>query len=118
MEGSWIPTLVGTRVAFMSSLCFAAVHLEAISSSSGESYEAAAAKLEVMHLINESMSNPTHVASNPIIVSAVHLTFAELVNLEDAVASSHCGGIERMISIRGGAHKLGMDGQLAGITTT
>ena len=115
MERYWIPLIIGSKVAFSGSICLAATQMDAMGSSNVESYEAAASKLDAMHLINESMRDPTNIASNPVIAGAVQLVFCELINLGDSVASSHCNGIDRMVQLRGGLRNLGLDGYMAGI---
>jgi len=83
----------------------------------GDSRVTAAVKAEVTHLIQKSLSDPQRRCDDATIISTVHLLAAEFMKGEDHALMPHEHGLRKMVAMRGGLDKLGLDGQIAAILT-
>lgn len=68
---------------------------------------------EIVHLINESLSNEATCISDPTIVTVLHLFTGELMMANESALRLHERGLWTMVSQRGGLDKLGGDGLIA-----
>jgi hypothetical protein len=113
----WIPTLVKSPHAFLSTLCIASAHLDAINGRTTESVQTLALRQEVMHLISQSLLNPAGRTDDFNVIALFQLIASELIAGQETALAYHEGGIEAMISLRGGLEKLGVNGWVASILT-
>lgn len=117
---SWVPALIRSRHAFLSTLCIASTHLDATNNRPAESIETIALRQEVIHLISRSLLNP-----NPLtriddftIIALVQLICSEIVAGNETHLQYHEDGMEKMVKQRGGLERLGVGGELASILTS
>ncbi|OCL14485.1 hypothetical protein AOQ84DRAFT_221276, partial [Glonium stellatum] len=115
---SWVPALIKTRHAFLSTLCIASTHRDATKYRPTESYETLALRQEVIHLIQQSILNPHTCTDDSTIIALVQLICSEMINGEEKMLEYHEGGMETMVKLRGGLEKLGVGGELASILTS
>jgi hypothetical protein len=109
----WIPTVLSAPHTFLSTLCCASAHLDAVLERDIESVETSLLRQEVMHLISQGMVHPGQQADDLNVTSVVQLIVSEIIGREKNSLKIHEGGLERMIQVRGGLDKLGMKGYLA-----
>jgi len=112
MGQHWIPTLILSPHAFLSTLCIASAHHDAIFDRA-ESAGTIALRQEVMHLIGQSLVNPQSRVDDFNIAALTQLIASEIISREDMALSYHEKGIEAMIKQRGGLGQLGVKGRLA-----
>lgn len=109
----WIPTLVKSPHAFLSTLCIASAHYDAINERAIESVQTLALRQEVMHLISQSLLNPQTRGDDFNVVALTQLIASEIIAGEDMALDFHETGIEAMVTQRGGMGQLGVNGRLA-----
>lgn len=68
-------------------------------------------------MINESMRDPQMQTADATIVAVLQLLNAEIMGCDDSIMHTHQNGLHAMIRQRGGLGELGVNGQLAAITT-
>ncbi|KAF2276050.1 uncharacterized protein EI97DRAFT_433461 [Westerdykella ornata] len=109
----WIPTLVKSPHAFLSTLCIASTHYDAVHNAQIESLQTTALRQEVIHLIHQNILNPETKVDDYNIIALTQLIASEIIAREDATLGFHEAGIEAMVRTRGGLNKLGVNGRLA-----
>ena len=109
----WIATLVKSPHAFLSTLCIASAHYDAIHERPIESVQTLALRQEVMHLISQSMVNPQSRVDDYNIIALTQLIVSELISGQEAALNYHELGIGAMIKQRGGLEKLDANGRIA-----
>ncbi|KAF2471954.1 uncharacterized protein BDR25DRAFT_284279 [Lindgomyces ingoldianus] len=107
MGRHWIPTLVKSPHAFLSTLCIASAHHDAISSRSAESFQTLALRQEVIHLIGRNILDREQCVSDFNIIALTQLICSEIIAGEKGALGYHEGGIEKMVNLRGGLRQLG-----------
>jgi hypothetical protein len=109
----WIPTVVKLPHTFLSTLCLASAHYDAVYERPIESVQTLALRQEVMHLISQNLLNPESRGDDYNIVALTQLIASEIIAAEEMTLDFHETGIEAMIRQRGGLEHLGMNGRLA-----
>ncbi|CAI6245738.1 unnamed protein product [Periconia digitata] len=113
----WIPAVVDSPHAFLSTLCIASAHFDAIHGQAIESVQTLALRQEVMHLISQSLVNPQSRTNDYNIIALTQLMASEIVASQEIALSFHEAGMEVMINQRGGLEELGLKGRLAPVVT-
>ncbi|KAF2632067.1 hypothetical protein BU25DRAFT_406579 [Macroventuria anomochaeta] len=113
MGQHWIPTVLSAPHTFLSTLCCASAHLDAIFERDIESVETSSLRQEVMHLIGQNMVHPGKQVGDLNITALIQLIVSEVIGREEISLRIHEAGLEKMISLRGGLNQLGMRGYLA-----
>ncbi|KAF2460725.1 hypothetical protein BDY21DRAFT_376610 [Lineolata rhizophorae] len=116
LQKNWVPTLLSTRLSFLSCLALASVHWDVVHGCPVDSYETTVVKTEIVHMINETMADEVAKSSDATIMSVLHLIVAEIMGLDDEI-TLHELGIEQMIRLRGGLAELGTNGFIASLMT-
>lgn len=109
----WIPTLLKSPHAFLSTLCIASVHLDAVKELPNESTQTTALRQEVIHLINQNLASANSQVDDFNIIAVTQLIASEIIACQDTSLSLHESGVEAMIKQRGGLNQLGVNGLLA-----
>ncbi|KAF1965523.1 hypothetical protein BU23DRAFT_560987 [Bimuria novae-zelandiae CBS 107.79] len=109
----WIPTVVQRPHTFLSTLCLASAHYDAVHERSIESVQTLALRQEVMHLISQNLLNPETRGDDHNVVALTQLIASEIIAAEEMTLDFHERGIDAMIRTRGGLRQLGMNGRLA-----
>ena len=115
---SWVPALIRSRHAFLSTLCIASTHLDATNNRPTESIETIVLRQEVIHLISRSLLNPLTRIDDFTIIALVQLICSEVVSGNEIHLQYHEDGMEKMVKERGGLERLGVGGELASILTS
>ena len=68
-------------------------------------------------MINDALADPKQQAADATIVSVLHLLNSEIMGCDDQTMTIHQQGLHQMIRKRGGLAHLGVDGELAMIST-
>ena len=121
----WIPTILRARHAFLSTLCISSAHDDIMTRAilpahlqTGESLESRwKVRNGVIHMINESISDPEMRTTDETIIAVLHVLNSEIMGCNDRSMRIHQNGLHTMIKERGGLDKLGAGGQLAFILT-
>ncbi|KAJ4301819.1 hypothetical protein N0V90_003915 [Kalmusia sp. IMI 367209] len=113
MGAHWIPTLVKSPHAFLSTLCIASAHYDAINERPVESVQTLALRQEVMHLIGQNLLNPESRGDDYNVIALTQLIASEMIAGEEMTLAFHETGVEAMVKQRGGIEKLGVNGRLA-----
>ncbi|KAF2748122.1 hypothetical protein M011DRAFT_32278 [Sporormia fimetaria CBS 119925] len=113
MGQHWIPTLVKSPHAFLSTLCIASAHYDAIHNREVESLHTVALRQEVMHLIHQNILNPNTKVDDYNIIALTQLIASEIIGREETMLDYHEKGIEGMVNMRGGLRQLGVNGRVA-----
>jgi hypothetical protein len=117
--------LLGARHAFLSTIAISSAHDDLMRRSSCppeerprvESVDRATVRHEVTSMINQSLSDPQMQTSDATLVAVLHLLNAEIMGCDDNIMHVHRRGLNAMIEQRGGLDRLGVHGQIAGVTT-
>ena len=109
----WIPTVVQLPHTFLSTLCLASAHFDAVQEREIESVQTLALRQEVIHLINQNLLDPTSRGDDYNIVALTQLIASEIIAGDEMTLEFHETGIEAMIKLRGGLRHLGVNGRLA-----
>lgn len=109
----WIPTLVKSPHAFLSTLCIASAHYDAVYELPEESVQTTALRQEVIHLISQNLLNAQTRGDDYNIIALMQLIASEIITGEDMMLNYHENGIEAIIGQRGGLEQLGVKGRLA-----
>lgn len=109
----WVSTLIKSPHAFLSTLCIASAHYDAMQGRSVESVQTLALRQEVMHLISQSLVDPQARINDYNIVALTQLIVSELISDQESALNYHEAGVKTMIKQRGGLHKLGANGRIA-----
>jgi hypothetical protein len=113
MGRHWIPTVLSAPHTFLSTLCCASAHLDAILDRATESVETSLLRQEVIHLISQNMLHPDRKVDELNITSTIQLIVCEIIGREEISLKINENGIEQMILLRGGLNHLHMNGYLA-----
>jgi hypothetical protein len=113
MGQHWIPTVLSSAPTFLSTLCIASSHYDAIHERGTESVETMALRIEVVHLIGQSILNPTEKVGDQNIATLIQLIVSEMIGRDEFSLAFHERGIEAMVRVRGGLNQLGINGHLA-----
>ncbi|KAH7114465.1 hypothetical protein B0J11DRAFT_511191 [Dendryphion nanum] len=108
----WIPTLVKSPHAFLSTLCIASAHLDAINERAVESVQTLALRQEVMHLISQNLLQPHSKVDDFNVIALTQLIASEMIAGEEGALGYHQKGVEAMVNARGGVDKLGVNGRV------
>lgn len=109
----WIPSLVKAPHTFLSTLCIASTHCDAINERPVESVQSLALRQEVMHLISQNLLNPQARGDDFNIVALTQLIASETIVGGETALIFHEAGVEAMVKQRGGIHMLGANGRIA-----
>lgn len=109
----WIPTLVKSPHAFLSTLCIASAHFDAVQNLQIESIQTTALRQEVIHLIHQNILNSQTKVDDFNVIALTQLIASEIIAGEETSLNFHEKGVEAMVGSRGGLNQLGVDGRIA-----
>ena len=109
----WIPTVLSSPHTFLSTLCCASAHLDAILERTTESLETVALRQEVMHLIDQNIVDPSRQVDDMNLTALLQLIVSEVIARHEIPVKFHAHGIRAMFEQRGGLNQLGVHGYLA-----
>ncbi|TKA64069.1 hypothetical protein B0A49_06486 [Cryomyces minteri] len=112
----WLPALMESPHAFMSSLCVSSTHHDVMIDCIGDSQDTTRVQTDVLRLIHESLDDPMKQASDVTIIAVLHYLVIVAIKSPEQL-NCHVKGIKEMVDIRGGLGKLGVNGELAAILT-
>lgn len=111
----WIPTVLSTPHTFLSTLCVASAHYDAILDRKAESIETISLRTEIIHILTQNLLHP--VVEKKVddfnITTLIQLICSEVVGRKEFALDVHEKGLEDMINVRGGLNQLGVEGYLA-----
>lgn len=113
MGKHWIPTVLSAPHTFLSTLCCASAHLDAIFERDVESVETSSLRQEIIHLVSQNMVHPGKEVDDLNITALIQLIVSEVIGREELSLKINESGLETMIYLRGGLNQLGMSGYLA-----
>ncbi|KAK5168403.1 uncharacterized protein LTR77_006973 [Saxophila tyrrhenica] len=121
----WMPTMLKARHAFLSSLCISAAHddimrrnlLPPDKRATESLMKRIRVRTAVIAMINESINDPETRTSDETIIAVLHVLNSEIMGCTDLSMRIHQEGLHEMIRDRGGLEKLGVNGQIARIST-
>ncbi|KAF1953388.1 hypothetical protein CC80DRAFT_420174 [Byssothecium circinans] len=102
----WVPALVKSPHAFLSTLCIASAHFDAINDRAIESVQTMALRQEIIHLISQSLLNPQTRTNDFNVIAVTQLIASELIAGQETALAYHEAGLETMVYQRGGLNKL------------
>ncbi|KAF2019023.1 hypothetical protein BU24DRAFT_110733 [Aaosphaeria arxii CBS 175.79] len=111
MGQHWIPTLVDSPHAFLSTISIASAHKDALDMIQGDSMQTVALRLELMHLIEQQLIQGKIDDHN--IIAVTQLIASEIISGDESVVQSHEKGLTTMVELRGGLENLGLTGRVA-----
>jgi hypothetical protein len=118
MGRHWVPTMLKTPAAFLSTLCVASIQRDIINGKHGEGRETFHLRLEVVHYISQTITNSRSSVDDATIMAVLQLLASDLIRGETRELLWHEDGMERMVESRGGLDALETGGDLAGMMTT
>ncbi|WPG99753.1 Hypothetical protein R9X50_00257200 [Acrodontium crateriforme] len=121
----WVPSLLTSRPAFLSTLCISSAHDDIMSRSSRptqdqrstESFERIRVRAEVIQMITKIMKDPELQTADTTIIAVLQLLNSEIMGCEETTMQWHQHGLHEMVRQRGGLDQLGLHGKLASILT-
>ncbi|PIB00674.1 hypothetical protein CB0940_00586 [Cercospora beticola] len=121
----WVPTLLKSRHAFLSTICISASHDDIMMRGQQAPHErlpyGSTARLkvrsEVLALINQALADPETQSTDGTIIAILQVLNSEMMGCDDQIMQIHQNGLHDLVGQRGGLSKLGLDGQLASIIT-
>ena len=116
MGASWVPAMLHNRLAFLSTLCIAAAHEDAMHLRATDSDEMTAIKTEVTHLMIYEMRS----VDNLEIMAILELLCSEIIRTgaDESQLYMHSQSIMKFVKQKGGLENLGLKGDLAKFLTT
>lgn len=82
-----------------------------------ESLERARVRSEVTQMVQECLEDPEMATADATIIAVLHLLNSEIMGCNDSFMRAHQKGLHVMVQQRGGLMGLGVNGQLASIST-
>ena len=82
------------------------------------SFECSKVRVEVIGMINKSLSCPQLRTADATIIAVLQLLHSEIISGNEETMAVHQAGLRAMVQQRGGLHKLGVNGFLAGNLAT
>ncbi|KXT13771.1 hypothetical protein AC579_6596 [Pseudocercospora musae] len=121
----WVPTLLKSRHAFLSTICISASHDDIMLRGLQTPQERAPfgseqrmkVRSEVLQLINQALADPQMQTADATLVAVLHVLNSEIMGCDDTIMRIHQEGLHNLVRQRGGLDRLGVDGQLALILT-
>ncbi|KAM3418384.1 hypothetical protein BST61_g4378 [Cercospora zeina] len=121
----WVPTLLRSRHAFLSTICISASHDDIMMRGQQAPHErlpyGSEARLkvrsEVLGLINQALANPETQSNDGTIIAILQVLNSEIMGCDANIMQIHQNGLHDLVKQRGGLSKLGLNGQLASIIT-
>ncbi|EME88252.1 uncharacterized protein MYCFIDRAFT_86047 [Pseudocercospora fijiensis CIRAD86] len=121
----WVPTLLKSRHAFLSTICISASHDDIMRRGLQTPQERAPfgseqrmkVRSEVLQLINQALADPQMQTADATLVAVLHVLNSEIMGCDDSIMRIHQEGLHNLVRQRGGLDRLGVDGQLASILT-
>ena len=115
MGASWVPAMLHNRLAFLSTLCIAAAHDDAMHGRTTDSDEMTAIKTEVTHLIMQMRS-----VDNLEIMAILEHLCSEIIRTgaDESQLYMHSQSMMEFVKQKGGLQNLGLGGDLAKFLTT
>jgi hypothetical protein len=113
MGQHWIPTLVKSPHAFLSTLCIASAQLDAVQNRPFESIQTTALRQEVIHLIGQNLLNSQSKVDDYNVIALTQLIASEVIGSDDVAIGYHEAGVAAMVKTRGGMEQLGVNGRIA-----
>ncbi|KAI9691892.1 MAG: hypothetical protein M1822_007965 [Bathelium mastoideum] len=116
MGASWVPAMLHHQIAFLSTLCIAAAHEDAMQLRTTDSEEMAAIKTEVTHRMIYEMQQ----VDNLEIMAILELLCSEIIRTgaDESQLYMHSQSINKFVKQKGGLANLGLKGDLAKFLTT
>ncbi|KAL9090722.1 MAG: hypothetical protein Q9165_005210 [Trypethelium subeluteriae] len=116
MGASWVPAMLHNRLAFLSTLCMAAAHDDAMQCRTSDSDEMTAIKTEVTHLMIYEMQS----VDNLEIMAILEHLCSEIMRTgaDESQLYMHSQSMMKFVKQKGGLQKLGLGGDLAKFLTT
>lgn len=115
MGRRWIPTVLSAPHTFLSTLCVASAHYDAILERQVESVETISLRTEIIHLVSQNVVHPD--ARNKVddfnLTALIQLIASEVIGRTELALDIHEKGLETMVNMRGGLSQLGVSGCLA-----
>ncbi|SMQ46568.1 unnamed protein product [Zymoseptoria tritici ST99CH_1A5] len=121
----WIPTILQSRHAFLSTICISASHDDVMQRGLQAPHERAPfgslermkVRGEIIGMVNAALDDPAARLADTTVVSVLHLLNSEIMGCTDFTMAMHARGLHDLVRQRGGLHRLGMNGSLASMTT-
>ncbi|KAF3035002.1 hypothetical protein E8E12_004237 [Didymella heteroderae] len=115
MGRRWIPTVLSTPHTYLSTLCVASAHYDAILDRKAESIETISLRTEIIHILTQNLLHPVveRKVDDFNITTLIQLICSEVVGRKEIALDIHEKGLEDMINVRGGLSQLGLEGYLA-----
>lgn len=107
MERYWLPLVLNCPHTFLSTLCIASAHLDAVRGLVNDSLETITLRQEVVHVIGQCLTDAIKNTDDQNLMALVNLIASEVVGREKGSLRWHEDGIEVMIKQRGGLNNLG-----------
>ncbi|KAF2234923.1 hypothetical protein EV356DRAFT_140247 [Viridothelium virens] len=116
MGASWVPAMLHNRLAFLSTLCMAAAHEDAMHCRTSDSDEMTAIKTEVTHLMIYEMQS----VDNLEIMAILEHLCSEIIRTgaDESQLYMHSQSMMKFVKQKGGLQNLGLGGDLAKFLTT
>ncbi|GAB7325254.1 hypothetical protein MBLNU13_g09318t1 [Cladosporium sp. NU13] len=123
---TWLQTAnTAVDLEKLNTICISAAHDEAMQrivfgsetlsprgSKKAVVYERLAVKSEVIAMINASLDDPDQRVSDATIIAVMNIFNSEIIGCDASALKIHQKGLNEMISMRGGLHKLGVNAVL------
>ncbi|KAK6443304.1 hypothetical protein LTR95_000130 [Oleoguttula sp. CCFEE 5521] len=124
LSSGWVPKLMETRHAFLSTVCLSAAYTDIIRRASTrnaptfvESYERLRVRDEIMQMVNLSLSDPKEGISDGTTIAVLHLLTSEMLTNDPAVLAVHSEGLTRIMQLRGDLLRETTSGYLPALVT-
>ncbi|KAF2859830.1 hypothetical protein K470DRAFT_248603 [Piedraia hortae CBS 480.64] len=122
MGQMWVPTLLTSRPAFLSTLTISTSHNDIMSREFGtvgwpprtESRERVLVRGEVLRMIQECLDDERLRLADATVISVIHLLASEIMSCDERAILVHRNGLLKLIQQRGGLQRLGANGSIAG----
>ncbi|KAK4998822.1 hypothetical protein LTR66_002012 [Elasticomyces elasticus] len=123
MGRSWVPALLSAPHPFLSSLCISSVHQDAMMLSHSplsraiDSIRTRRLRSEVINLILSKINLGRAATDDQTIIAVMCLICSDVMSHNEGSLTVHEQGLQKMVRLRGGLKKLGVDGVLAAVLT-
>ncbi|KAK4993930.1 hypothetical protein LTR50_000144 [Elasticomyces elasticus] len=123
MGRTWVPALLSAPHPFLSTLCIGSVHQDAMMlshsplSGAVDSIRTRRVRSEVINLILRKINLGSAATDDQTIIAVMCLICSDVMCHNEGSLTVHEQGLQKMVRLRGGLKKLGVNGVLAAVLT-
>lgn len=124
MGANWVPAITSAPHAFLSTICIYGAYDESFHGNSGvgvrrnNAEESILIENEVIGMIQRCIESPVHQTSDATLIAVLHLLNSLVMTRGQKTLRNQALGLTKIVVMRGGLERLGVEGEMATIITS